>query len=167
MGAFWRRRLTHRWRADALRARLNSDVRDQMPTNGRGSLVMLLAISGCTLGPHYSLETDYPGTAVGVIELRRDERSRPAVLNRDGTAANIPVVVGPVVVPVSSAGLFRTPSAIRYEIRASDGTVLLVDVRDQFQVGDCVRVSGYADGPSRTHWSLGRAKLESSKDCVK
>jgi hypothetical protein len=131
------------------------------------ALLFVLAFHmGCTLGPHYSVETDYPGSAVGKIEVRKDFGAAPAVVNRDGTAATIPVLVGPVVVPVTSAPFLRTPSGIRYEIRVKDGTLLLVDAKDEFDVGACVRVSGYADGPSRTHWSLGRAKLERSGECA-
>ena len=130
----------------------------------RGGPLLVLLIAGCTSAPQYSVETNYPGSAVGKVEARWNSGSRPKVVNRDGSPATIPVPVGPLVVPITS-GLFRTPPSTRYEIRTADGTLLLVDANEEFDVGACVRVSGYADGPSRTQWSLGRSKLESSNNC--
>jgi hypothetical protein len=61
--------------------------------------------------------------------------------------------------------LVRSKARIDYELRANDGTLLIVQSTSEFAIGACVMLSGYADGPSRTHFSFGRAQLKSSDRC--
>src|SRR5688572_6375233 len=104
-------------------------------------------LSGC-IGPHWSRETEWPGSGLGVIELRRDH---------SGTE---PHAIGNVIVP-----LRIEPRSFHYEIRSPDGTLHIVRSDTPFKVGACVKFSGHADGPSRTHWSYGRVTLELSTAC--
>ena len=59
----------------------------------------------------------------------------------------------------------RSKARIDYELRANDDTVLIVPTTSEFTVGACIVLSGYADGPSRAHFSFVRAQLEPSDRC--
>jgi hypothetical protein len=123
---------------------------------------------GCTVAPHWSNETDYPGSAIAKVVRRNDVPSTPLVepsekplsINIVNTRHGpLPVVTG------DGSGLVRSTARFDYELRTNDGTLLIVQSESAFEVGACLAVTGYADGPSRTHYSLGRARLERSDRC--
>src|SRR5438067_959127 len=95
-----------------------------------------LSLSACTFS--IPRETPYPGSGLGKIE--RGARSKPSLL-------------------------LLYEGSFHYQIRAKDGTLHILANKVEFQIGDCVAFSGYADGPSRTHWSSGRTTLVRSTDC--
>ena len=121
----------------------------------------LSLLASCTVAPHWSRETDWPGRGVGKVESRGESLPGPA----GGPQPDIYVPVGRVLVPVPYVSPFRTSHTFHYQIRSSDGTLHIVASETDFEVGACVEFSGFADGPSRTHWSLGRATLKRSNDC--
>lgn len=107
-----------------------------------------LLLVACSTPRHGSSQTDYPTTIVA------------RVANRTTGLQHSPI---PVVKP--DGELVRSKARIDYELRANDGTILIVQTTSEFPVGACVILSGYADGPSRTHFSFGRAQLEPSDRC--
>jgi len=119
--------------------------------------VLSLVVGACTVAPHWSKETSWPGSGVGRIENRGDSPSGPVGGPQKGlplvTVFGEPVVRAPYVTP------FRTPHTFHYQVRSPDGTLHVIASEAEFEVGTCIAFSGYADGPSRTHWSLGRATL--------
>jgi hypothetical protein len=116
--------------------------------------VMLLA--GCVTKMPYSYVTDYAGNGIGRIEKRVDVPSASAV--------TVPVRVGVTVFEIP--GPVRYPGRIQYQIRSSDGTLHVLSSDIPFEIGSCVAFAGFADGPSRTHWSFGRVtSIELSKNC--
>jgi len=129
----------------------------------RFALLGIVLAGGCA---PYPLQTDYSGGAVGKIQSRTERGGGPTAFGPDGKPYVAPVPVGGVVIPVESGGLPGSRSYI-YEIRAADGTLHIVGSRATFEIGSCVAFSGYADGPSRTHWSVGRVTLERSTNCDK
>lgn len=128
--------------------------------------VLAMGMAGCTVGPYYPLQTDYPGTGVGRIEDRSVVESAPAFYGPDGEPARIPVQVGATPTTIDSRFLYRTPGRVVYQIRTGDGTLHVVSTDRDFAVGACVHWTGYADGPSRTHWSAGRVQVEKSDECA-
>ena len=134
-----------------------------------GAFLSVLSLAACTLGPHYPRETDYPGAAAGIVEVRTESVPGPAVYGPDGrpAVAEVPVKGYPLPLRIETGALIRTPHYFHYQVRAKDGTLHILASDLPFEVGSCVAFSGYADGPSRTHWSLGRVTLERSTDCGK
>lgn len=114
-------------------------------------MATLLVVS-FSLPPALLSQTGYPATAVGRIAKRTVQGSG------DTRTSPIPAVT-------KTGEIVRTTARIGYELRADDGTVLIVQTTSDFPVGACVAVSGYADGPSRTHFSFGRATLAASDQC--
>lgn len=110
-----------------------------------GAAFLLLA--ACSLQSQRSTETEYPATVVARVAKRTGVQHSP-----------IPIATG-------SGELVRSKARVDYELLANDGTLLIVQATSEFPVGACVTLSGYADGPSRTHFSLGRAQLEPSDQC--
>src|SRR5262245_17566707 len=106
-----------------------------------------LLLAGCSTPPHSLRKTDYPATIVGRVVKRTDPQHSP-----------IPMVK-------ESGEIVRSRPRVDYELRANDGSVLIVQAAMEFPVGACVSLSGYADGPSLTHFSFGRAELEASDQC--
>ena len=104
--------------------------------------------AACSVPPRWSTQTDYPVTVAA------------RVAKRTGFLQH-----SPIPIMTASGELIRSKPRIDYELRANDGTVLIVQTTSEFPVGACVELSGYADGPSRTHFSFGRAKLEPSDRC--
>lgn len=130
-------------------------------------LLIVAICTGCTFGPPYSLETDWPGSGFGRIETRAVAESAPAVYGPDGKPARIPLLIGGVFVPVDSGVLYRTARRVSYQVRADDGTLHIVSSDVDIEQGACISWIGYADGPSRTHWSMGRVQVERSDKCAK
>jgi hypothetical protein len=93
-------------------------------------------------------ETDYPEKVVA------------RVAKRTGGEQHSPI---PIV--TESGEVIRSMARIDYELRTNDGLLLIVQATSEFPVGACVMLSGYADGPSRTHFSFGKAQLEPSNEC--
>lgn len=127
--------------------------------------LLLCAVSACTVPVPIPKETPYPGSGFGRIESRGQSFASPVTVDEKGRPITLRV-------PVVGVGLIETNSSVvqyrgsfHYQIRAQDGTLHILANESEFQVGDCVRFSGYADGPSRTHWSRGRTTLERSNDC--
>jgi hypothetical protein len=114
--------------------------------------MVVLALAGFLLAPALLSQTGYPATAVARVTKRATEGSR------DTHHSPIPAIT-------QTGEVLRSRARIDYELRANDGSVLIVQTASDFPVGACVTVSGYADGPSRTHFSFGRAKLEPSDQC--
>jgi hypothetical protein len=108
---------------------------------------LFLPLVACSVQPHSSRETEYPATVVARVAKRTIVQHSP-----------IPIVK-------ESGEVVRSSARVDYELRASDGTILVVQATSEFPVGACVRLFGYADGPSRTHFSFGRAELEPSDRC--
>ena len=116
----------------------------------------ILPLAGCVVKMPYKYETDYPGNGVGRIEKRVDVPSSPI--------GNVTVPVGKLFVKLPAPQ--RYPGRIQYQIRGNDGTLHILSSDVPFEVGSCVAFAGFADGPSRTHWSFGRVTLlEGSKGC--
>lgn len=107
-----------------------------------------LLLGACSVPPNWSTQTDYPATVVA------------RVAKRTGFLQHSPI---PIV--TASGELVRSKARIDYELRADDGTILIAQTTSDFPVGACVMLSGHADGPSRTHFSFGRAQLEPSDRC--
>ena len=106
-----------------------------------------LLLVACSVQSHRSTDTGYPATVVARVVKRTGVQHSP-----------IPIVT-------ESGEVVRGKTRIDYELRANDGTLLVVQATSEFPVGACVMLSGYADGPSRTHFSFGRAHLEPSDRC--
>jgi len=135
-----------------------------------GHLLGLLVVSSvlsCSVPPHWTTETDYPATAIARVVKRSDIPSTPLVDPQENPPSIIivPTRSGPILIATGSHGIARSASRIDYELRTKDGTLLVVQTSTEFPVGTCVALSGYADGPSRTHFSLGRAQLSPSDAC--
>lgn len=143
------------------------DAVDGRATGNRMALVrfsVLAVMFGATAGcaPWHQRQTDYPGEGTGIVESRTgpggDVSARSSTL----------IPVGNIFVPVPEREIvIPTPGKFRYQIRARDGTLHLVANDAAFDVGACVAFSGYADGPSRTHWSFGRTVMVKSDACGK
>lgn len=125
-------------------------------------LLVILPVSGCVAPMPYSYETKYAGNGVGKIEKRVEFPSAPIAYRQDGSPATVPVLIGKQFVEFPGP---RYPGRIRYEIRGNDGTLHILSSDFPVEVGACVAFAGFADGPSRTHWSFGRVRLERSKNC--
>jgi hypothetical protein len=112
-----------------------------------GAAFLLLACS--VPSSRRTTETEYPAKLVA------------RVAKRTGGEQHSPIPI------VTESGEVIRSRAVRidYELRANDGTLLIVQATSEFPVGACVMLSGYADGPSRTHFSFGRAQLEPSDEC--
>jgi len=123
-----------------------------------------LLLTACSAQHRLPAETEYPATVVGRVAKRTVAGSSPIAEKENPTAitqtphSSIPIVT-------SSGEVIRVRPRIAYELRANDGTLLIVQATSDFPVGACVALSGYADGPSRTHFSFGRAALEPSDQC--
>jgi hypothetical protein len=129
-------------------------------------LVILKSCSGlavsslliaCTVGPFYSTTTSYPGEGAGIIEKSSVVASAP--LTEDTRIVAVPVGKGFVPIPVSGS-VVRHTGRVVYEIRSADGTLHILSTPELFERGTCVAWKGFADGPSRTHWSMGRVQVE-------
>ena len=107
-----------------------------------------LLLVACSTPRHWSAQTGYPATIVAWVANRTTGLQH-----------------SPIPAVKADGELVRSKTRIDYELRANDGTVLIVQTTSEFPVGACVMVSGYADGPSRTHFSFGRAQLEPSDRC--
>jgi hypothetical protein len=110
-----------------------------------GAIFLLLV--GCSVQSHSPRETEYPATVIARVANRSSVQHSP-----------IPIVK-------ESGEVVRSAARVDYELRANDGTILIVQATSEFPVGACVTLFGYADGPSRTHFSFGRAQLEPSDQC--
>jgi len=110
-------------------------------------------------------ETEYPATVVGRVAKRTVAGSVPIVDPKENPTATTYTPHSPIPMVTSSGEVIRARPRIAYELRANDGTLLIVQAASDFPVGACVVLSGYADGPSRTHFSFGRARLEPSDEC--
>jgi hypothetical protein len=133
---------------------------------GPASVAVAITAAGCTVGPYYPMKTDYPGGGLGRIEDRAVVGSAPSFYGPDGKPARIPVLVGANPTTIDSGVLYRTAGRVVYQIRDADGALHVVSTERDFEVGSCVRWAGYADGPSRTHWSMGRVQVEKSDECI-
>jgi hypothetical protein len=108
----------------------------------------LLLLVGCSVPSYRSTETEYPAKLVARVTKRTGVQHSP-----------IPIVT-------ESGEVIRSRGVrIDYELLANDGTLLIVQATSDFPIGACVMLSGYADGPSRTHFSFGRAELKASDRC--
>jgi hypothetical protein len=107
-----------------------------------------LVLVACSVPSYRLTETEYPVSVVARVAQR----------SGDWQHSPIPIVT-------RSGEVIRTRARIDYELRTDDGTILIVQATSEFPVGACVALSGYADGPSRTHFSVGRAQLEPSDRC--
>ncbi len=128
----------------------------ESPIASAGRLVVLLAAmqAGCTAtNPALPPVTQYPGTAMGTVVARLFSPRTSAV---DAPGAGIFDLLLP-----------HWPAQFHYRIRDSAGVEHIVGAKEDFPFGACVRVEGYADGPSRTHWSYGRVTLTPSEECSK
>ena len=132
-------------------------------------LLIAVSLPACVVGPHYSLETNYPGTGVGIVEARSESPSTPVADlvepkpdfgEKYSAPAALGVFIGRQIGP-------RTPRTFHYQVRSSDGTLHIIGSEAEHEIGSCVAFSGFADGPSRTHWSSRRVTLEKSTNCVK
>src|SRR5215510_12874994 len=124
-----------------------------------------LLLTACSAQPRLPAETDYPATVVGRIVKRTVAGSAPIVDPKENPTATTHTPHSPIPVVTSSGEVIRAGPRIAYELRAKDGTLLIAQAASDFPVGACVALSGYADGPSRTHFSFGRARLEPSDQC--
>lgn len=124
-----------------------------------------LVVGACT---PYPVQTDYPGSGLGTIQARTERGGGPTAFGPDGKPVvyRIPVIGKNTGFQVETSGPPGSTSFV-YEIRGVDGTVHIVGSKSPFAIGSCVAFSGYADGPSRTHWSVGRVTLEPSNNCGK
>jgi hypothetical protein len=114
----------------------------------RVTSVAFLLLVACSVPYYRSTETEYPAEVVARVAKRTDPQHSP-----------IPIVT-------ESGEVIRSRGVrIDYELRTNDGTLLIVQTTSEFPVGTCVKLSGYADGPSRTHFSFRRAQLEPSDRC--
>jgi hypothetical protein len=128
----------------------------------RISVLAMILWTTTACGPWHKRETDYPGEGVGIIETRTGSGGGVS-------ASSITLVpVGKILVPIPAGEVSTpTPGKFHYQIRSRDGTLHILANDVAFDVGTCVAFSGYADGPSRTHWSFGRTTLIKSEDCAK
>lgn len=131
---------------------------------GHSALLLISTLTACAVTLRAAPEADYPGSATGRIEART-ERRPPKSIVPDRRPADALLPGHRVLFSVPAASARRIRSTFLYEIRAIDGVVHIVGSFQDFEMGACVSISGYADGPSRTHWSPGRVKLERSTAC--
>jgi hypothetical protein len=129
-------------------------------------LVLAASLAACG-GPysHFGRETSWPGSAVGRVVASTFSPSAPAVVGPDGKPVEVPIFLKGRPVPIRVAAGGSTPEHYHYQVQANDGTLLILQSDARLPVGACIAISGYADGPSMTHWSFGRAKVEQSADC--
>lgn len=120
------------------------------------SALILVVSHGCSLYPFYPRQTPYPGSGLGIVEAIRESKPAPTVTYRGAPLWGPPPFGLPAV---------ESPHHFHYQIRDKDGTLHIVGSEVRVKVGSCVAFSGYADGPSRTHWSLSRVMLERSLNC--
>lgn len=126
------------------------------------ALGVAFVLSACTSVP-YAHDTAYPGSAFGKIEIRSQYGGTDPSVN----PATVPVLVpaGKTLVLIDLPVTPVAPIRHHYQIRSPDGTLHIVSTELDFPVGSCVAWSGYADGPSRTHWSMGRVEVMRSDKC--
>jgi len=120
-----------------------------------------LFLAGCS-GVYYSPITNYPGSVLGVVERKTVVGGGPIAYGRDGRPLSVPVPVGGAVIFVPQ---LPSPRSFLYEVRDTEGTLHIVTYESEFDVGNCVTLTGYAEGPSRTHWSKERIKVSRSEEC--
>lgn len=157
-----------RLRAQVIRARESTMVKNKQ--SRRWSTISLLSIvfwlSACA--GHLSSTTDYPGGAAGKIQSRTARGGGP-IFESDGRpplTIQVPVKgAATVPVPIPQGTYSFEGRSFNYEILDARGTLHIVQHDTLFEVGDCVEFSGYADGPSRTHWSRPRVTMERSAKC--
>lgn len=120
---------------------------------------LLLFVAGCILP--YSRETPYPGSGLGKVVSRAQYGG-----------ITVSGIEEALFMPTNKSMPFRDPPKIegsptrfRYEVQSADGTLHIVSTDDSFPVGSCVSWAGFADGPSRTHWSMGRVEVQRSDMC--
>ena len=120
-----------------------------------------VVLAGCVLP--YSRETPYPGSGLGKIVSRAEyggitvseiENGLFMPKGKSMSFSNAPKIEG-------------APARYVYEVQSADGTLHIVSTRETFPVGSCVSWTGFADGPSRTHWSMGRVEVRRSDMCSK
>jgi hypothetical protein len=121
-------------------------------------LASVVVLTACAAPVPYSTETAWPGSGTGKVEARTESESGPQVVDRDGNQATLPLRFLGINRDVPLGG--RIPRHFHYQVRALDGTMHLIQSEGEFAVGSCVAFSGYADGPSRTHWSRGRVQVK-------
>ena len=124
-----------------------------------------LLLTACAAQPRLPAETEYPATVVGRVAQRTVAGSVPIVDPKENPTATTYTPHSPIPMVTSSGEVIRARPRIAYELRANDGALLIVQATSDFPVGACVVLSGYADGPSRTHFSFGQARLEPSDQC--
>ncbi len=125
-----------------------------------------IALVGCTVGPHYPTETAYPGSGFGKVLVVSFIESAPAFYGQDGKPFVIQIPIEGQTFQMDTALLHRTPNRVDYHIQGSDGTLHIMSSTVAFPKGACIAWTGYADGPSRTHWSFGRVRMEKSDKCT-
>jgi hypothetical protein len=126
-------------------------------------IATVAVMCGCVNNPPYSRETAFPGSGLGKVE-RRTEHGGADPTAKPQTVT-VPVLMGKTYVPITVGVTPASPRRFLYEIRASDGVLHIVSDGLDFPLGACLAWSGYADGPSRTHWSMGRVQVAPSDKC--
>ncbi|MCE2999643.1 MAG: hypothetical protein ACK59Y_10560 [Betaproteobacteria bacterium] len=138
----------------------------EMNKNFGFAFLFVALLAGCG-GPYsrFGRGTDWPGTAVGRVVASTFSPSGPVVIGPDGK----PIYI---VIPIQGTGLAiqgrlggDTPEHYHYQIQKNDGTLLVLQSEARIPTGACIVISGYADGPSMTHWSFGRTKVGPSDGC--
>lgn len=101
--------------------------------------VLSLVVGACTVAPHWSKETGWPGSGVGRIESRGESPSGTVGGPQKGlplvTVFGGAVVREPYVTPV------RTPHTFHYKVRSPDGTLQQFEVRSLLTQLTAKRVS--------------------------
>lgn len=120
-----------------------------------------VALAGCVLP--YSGETPYPGSGLGKI-VSRAEHSGITVNGIEDALFMMKDKSTRFAHPLEIEG---SPTRFVYEVESTDGTLHIVSAHELFPVGSCVSWAGFADGPSRTHWSMGRVEVKPSDMCGK
>ncbi len=129
------------------------------------AIVLLAALLTACGGPPLARETAYPGSGTGRVEKRTPHGGGPTVFRPDGTPGmTVYVPAGGVMVPMRMPSP-EAPRYFTYEIRTRDDSLVIVQADKPLDPGACVEYSGHADGPSMSHWSLGRVTIEKSEKC--
>jgi hypothetical protein len=134
----------------------------------RSSTVTLIIagafLTGCG-GPLFMQKTEWPGSGVGKIEAKGETTTGPTVTGPGGSQASVmvPISGALIMLPLGRGGSRH----FDYYLRDKNGTIHVVQSTMQFEVGDCLAFSGYADGPSRTYWTRDSVNVELSNQCQK
>src|SRR5215470_15867973 len=85
-----------------------------------------LLLTACSAQPRLPAETEYPATVVGRVAKRTVAGSVPVADSKETPTATTHTPHSPIPIVTSSGEVIRAGPRIAYELRANDGTLLIV-----------------------------------------